>query len=164
MRVSSYFIPTIVRPPPPPTCGSYKDRPREGHRISDQRERQVVASRPYLCETQKTSRYAFPPLDASSPSCYLMLGTPPDDFQRHQGQSLWSSSLGASGQSPSYLAGTHKRLGYKKIHKRSNHKEYFRAVKINLTNLVRQARAYRQLSQSHRLYPRCSKVERRITG
>ena len=48
--------------------------------------------------------------DASFPPWYSVLGPTPNDFLEYQSrdQSLWGSSVGASGQSPSYLAATHK--------------------------------------------------------
>ena len=50
-----------------------------------------------------------PPPPASSTPCHLMTTTP-DDYLGYQGwgSSPWDSSVGASGQSPTYLAIAHK--------------------------------------------------------
>ena len=88
-------------------------RPRMGYRSSHQETPSLlrVHHARVLPESPQTCILAphLPP-DALSPPCHLMLGTAPDDFLGYQDRcrSPWGSSVGASGQSPTYLATTHK--------------------------------------------------------
>ena len=61
----------------------------------------------------------------------------------------WSTSNSSTAVEPC-VPSISLRFGYKfYFYKRSNHTEYFRAVKINHKNLVMQAHAYSQLPLSH---------------
>ena len=56
-----------------------------------------------------------------------MLGATPDDFLGYQDRvpSPWGSSVGASGQSPSYLAATHKNK-FNEANSKKNENKYGR--------------------------------------